>query len=90
MKIFIAGPPGSGKSFYGKQLAEHYNVPHIHIKYMIYEIEHWNKEKEEGIAKRKEVKARIKKHLEQLKEEENRRAKNQTNMSSSSRLSERP
>jgi len=31
VKILITGPPGSGKSFYGKQLAEHYNVPHIHL-----------------------------------------------------------
>jgi len=28
-KTIITGPPCSGKSFYGKQLAEHYNVPHI-------------------------------------------------------------
>mgnify|MGYP001987427426 CR=1 FL=1 len=28
VKIFITGPPCSGKSFYGQQLAEHYNVPH--------------------------------------------------------------
>jgi len=31
VKILITGPPGSGKSFYGKQLAEHYNVPHIYL-----------------------------------------------------------
>jgi adenylate kinase len=29
VKIMVTGPPASGKSFYGKQLAEHYNVPHI-------------------------------------------------------------
>jgi adenylate kinase len=68
-KILIEGPPGAGKSFYGRQLAEHYNVPHIHIKHMIDEIIHWNKEKEEGIMKRREVKARIRQHEEALKEE---------------------
>ena len=72
-KILITGPPGSGKSFYGKQLAEHYNVPHIHVKQMIDDIVNWNKEKEEGIQKRREVKARIRKHEEQLKEEERKR-----------------
>lgn len=72
-KILIAGPPGAGKSFYGRQIAEHYNVPHIHIKAMIHDIEHWNKEKEEGIAKRREVKNRIKLHDEQLKAEEERK-----------------
>ena len=32
VKILVAGPPGSGKSFYGKQLSDHYNVPHIHLQ----------------------------------------------------------
>jgi len=31
-RIFIAGPPGSGKSHYGKKIAEFYNIPHIVIK----------------------------------------------------------
>ena len=29
-KIAITGKPCAGKSFFSKQLAEHYNVPHIH------------------------------------------------------------
>jgi adenylate kinase len=73
VKILIEGPPGSGKSFYGRQLAEHYNVPHIHIKHMIDEIIHWNKEMEEGIAKRREVKTRIRLHWEALRAEEERK-----------------
>lgn len=59
VKILVTGPPSSGKSFYGKQLAEHYNVPHIHLKQMLTEIETWNKEKEDAINQRREVKARI-------------------------------
>lgn len=31
MKIFINGPPASGKSHYGSKLAEFYNIPHIRI-----------------------------------------------------------
>lgn len=64
VKIFVTGPPGAGKSFYGQQLAEHYNVPHIHLKHMIEEIVNWNKEKEDGIRKRREVKRRIREHEE--------------------------
>ena len=32
MKIFITGPPASGKSHYGKKLADYYNIPHITVK----------------------------------------------------------
>jgi adenylate kinase len=31
IKIFITGPPASGKTHYGKMLAEHYNVPLIQV-----------------------------------------------------------
>jgi len=88
VKIMISGPPGAGKSFYGKQLAEHYNVPHIHIKHMINDIEHWNKEKEEGIFKRREVKARIRQHDDQLKEEERLIAENA--LSAALKVGDRP
>jgi hypothetical protein len=81
VKIMITGPPGSGKSFYGKQLAEHYNVPHIHAKDMIEEIIRWNHEKEEGINKRREVKQRIRAHAEAIKEEERKRAAASSNLS---------
>ena len=42
VKIFITGPPASGKSYYGKQLAEHYNVPHIHVGKMLEDIMSWD------------------------------------------------
>lgn len=29
IKIFLSGPPGSGKSYFGGMLSEHYNVEHI-------------------------------------------------------------
>ena len=47
VKIFITGPPCSGKSFFGKQMAEHYNVPHISIGSLLEEIQTWDQEKED-------------------------------------------
>ncbi|CAG9331737.1 unnamed protein product [Blepharisma stoltei] len=38
IKVFITGPPAAGKSHYGALLAEHYNVPHIHISDLLKEI----------------------------------------------------
>lgn len=32
VKIFITGPPASGKSFYAAQLAKYYNIPHVSVK----------------------------------------------------------
>jgi adenylate kinase family enzyme len=31
LKVFITGPPGSGKTFMANKLAEQYGVPHITI-----------------------------------------------------------
>lgn len=45
-KVLITGPPCSGKSFFGQQLAEHYNVPHIHMEQLLEELKTWNSEKE--------------------------------------------
>jgi adenylate kinase family enzyme len=47
VKIFITGPPCSGKSFFGKQMADHYNVPHISIGSLLDEIQTWDQEKED-------------------------------------------
>ena len=35
IKIFVTGPPLSGKSFFGAKLAQNYNIPHVHIKTLI-------------------------------------------------------
>lgn len=32
VKIFVTGPPACGKTFYSKQLAEYYNIPHVSVK----------------------------------------------------------
>lgn len=31
VKIFITGPPASGKTFYSEQLAKYYNIPRVHV-----------------------------------------------------------
>lgn len=51
VKIFISGPPCSGKSFFGKQMAEHYNVPHISIGSLLHELQTWDQEKEDKYKK---------------------------------------
>ena len=32
VKIFITGPPASGKTYYSERLALYYNIPHVHAK----------------------------------------------------------
>jgi len=44
-KIAIVGKPFTGKSFYAKQLAEHYNVPHIHARSILHDIQNFDKAK---------------------------------------------
>jgi adenylate kinase len=49
VKIFINGPPLSGKTYFGEKLAEHYNVPLINLKTLIPELEAYDlKEGEEN------------------------------------------
>ena len=49
IKIFINGPPLSGKTYFGQKLADHYNVPLINLKTLILELEAYElKEDEEN------------------------------------------
>ncbi len=70
IKIFITGPPAAGKTYYGQQLAEHYNVPHVHVKKLIEEIENWNSEKEDEIYKRRGEKKAKRQEEERIRLEE--------------------
>lgn len=47
----ISGPPCSGKSFFGKQLGEHYNIPHIHMEKLLSDLLSWDQEKEDNHIK---------------------------------------
>jgi 2-phosphoglycerate kinase len=35
LKVFVGGPPASGKTFYSKKLASNYGIPHLMINDMI-------------------------------------------------------
>ncbi len=35
VKIFISGPPASGKSYYAEQISRFYNIPHIKVRALI-------------------------------------------------------
>jgi len=35
VKIFITGPPASGKTFYADKIVDYYNLPRIHVKQMV-------------------------------------------------------
>ena len=59
IKIFVTGPPCSGKTFFGKQLGEHYNVPHIHMQKLLDDLLSWDQEKEENWNKRQADKQRV-------------------------------
>ena len=37
VKVFITGPPGSGKTFFSQKIAENFNVPHISMETFINE-----------------------------------------------------
>jgi len=32
VKIFISGPPASGKTYYASELAKYYNIPRVHVQ----------------------------------------------------------
>lgn len=35
VKIFVTGPPASGKTFYATKLAKYYNIPHVSVKQLV-------------------------------------------------------
>lgn len=35
VKIFVTGPPASGKTYYSERLAVYYNIPRVHAKELV-------------------------------------------------------
>ncbi len=50
IRIFITGPPLAGKTYFGDKLCEEYNIPHIKIKDLIIEAEHFTDAEEDELA----------------------------------------
>ena len=74
-KVCIVGKPYTGKSFYAKQLAEHYNVPHISATSVLDDIENFDKVKREEYEHSTSEKKRLnelreKRRIQQEKEDE--------------------
>ena len=38
VKIYINGPPASGKTYYAEHLARYYNIPRVHVKQLVDEV----------------------------------------------------
>ena len=80
-KIAITGKPCAGKSFFSQQLAQHFNVPHIHKEQVLADIQQWNAEKQREYEHRVAEKARLAKlaadreaeRLRLIEEEEERK-----------------
>lgn len=72
VKVFVTGPPVSGKSHYSRKLAERYSVPHLHISSLIHEILQSTSELGEKVRKKL---ADLKQHM--IEEAESKKKKNQ-------------
>ena len=58
LKVFICGPPCSGKTYFGSKLVEKYGVPHITIKDVV----------DMGMALTNDYGQKLKAKIEELKD----------------------
>lgn len=68
VKIFITGPPASGKTFYSNKISEFYNIPRVHAKEFADEAYKLSNIDEELIAEN-ELALKIKEKLDALKDD---------------------
>lgn len=66
VKIFITGPPGSGKSYYSSRISSYYNIPIINVKQLVDKALELSKIEESEDELVNEIKAKI----EELKDAE--------------------
>jgi adenylate kinase len=59
VKIFITGPPASGKTFYADLLSRHYNIPKVNVKQLIEKAFELAKIEEGGGELAEEIKAKV-------------------------------
>jgi adenylate kinase len=68
VKIFVTGPPASGKSYYAKKVEEYYNIPRVAVKELTdIAFKAANAEEEEGVEV-SEFEAEIKAKVEELRD----------------------
>jgi adenylate kinase len=72
VKVYITGPPVSGKSHYSRKIAENYNIPHLHLSHLIQEVLQSSSDLAERIKKKL---AELKQHM--IEEAESKKKKNQ-------------
>lgn len=65
VKIFVSGPPASGKTFYSNTLAWYYNISRIHAKELVDTAYEMSKSEEEGNELIEEIRSKI----EELRDE---------------------
>jgi len=68
VKMFVSGPPASGKSYYSRKVEKYYNVPRVHVKELTdnaFKVA--NAEEEEGVEV-SEFEAEIKAKVEELRD----------------------
>ena len=71
VKIFISGPPASGKSHYAKILAKYYNIPHVKVDELIAKaFELGAKEEDENADSEDTLVSDIKTVIEELRDAE--------------------
>lgn len=49
VKIFMTGPPASGKTYYSDQLAKYYNIPKVNVKQLLDKVWEWVAIEEENL-----------------------------------------
>ena len=59
VKIFITGPPASGKTFYADLLAKHYNIPKVNVKQLVDKAFEMARIEEGGGELAEEIKAKV-------------------------------
>jgi len=70
VKLFITGPPASGKTYYAEKIQKYYNIPRVHIKELTDDaFQQANAEEEEG-TELSDLTQEIKAKVEELRDAE--------------------
>jgi hypothetical protein len=70
VKIFVTGPPASGKTFYSDKVADYYNIPRIHVKQMVDEVFRLADQEEGDFDEEDEFASSVREKIGELRTEE--------------------